>query len=616
MEAWEADRKLTILQLLLGLAYSISRYTQVFMDASLLMQCITALHKPSTINIQWFYFLVLGKFGMIFLQFGLTKAKLSIEKKFVASFGKMRHMKLLIAFCGLEYSEQIRQDVQRIFLRVLQRSNQAVGFFTDIVEGSFRIAEMCVSLMSLSLSLTKFSPRLTMLASSLVIANVVNWVYFLYFADEDDETYFLFYRTPNHRKASALENFLFSGEEATRDLNLHNAFPWLLKTYEENADTFSFAGGRFQASKSELVISVLQVFQLIGIPMLAIANGDSVHLHAYNLARKQISAIGTHLSTLERTMSTTLDHIVPFAEKYFGCLSRLKRNRKLGKRISAPVILIALRNVSYSYDLNESLKEKETLEGLCHGPNNINATKMAIQNFSFEFESGKVYSIIGKNGSGKTTLVALLTKLLSPVSGDITVNGVDLTSLSEESWLEKLAVVPQKFSKLSELTIRENIGLGSTSLLDEDSDNIIEDEADKLGIKEYATLDTYLGDSTLSCKINTKEKWQQNLSGGQQQCIALARAFIRRSAEVVIFDEPSSALDPEAEHTLFERLWKERHRRITLFVSHRLQTCRASDCIIVMDQGSILEVGTHSELMANKNGHYAKLNELQAKIWE
>jgi ATP-binding cassette subfamily B protein/ATP-binding cassette subfamily C protein len=209
-------------------------------------------------------------------------------------------------------------------------------------------------------------------------------------------------------------------------------------------------------------------------------------------------------------------------------------------------------------------------------------------------------------------LIGLLTKLLSPASGKILVNGVDLEKLLIDDWLEKLAVVPQTFAELSECTVRENIGLGATSLLLQDPESVIDGEAVALGIKDFVELETYLGDEGRSRDISGKEKWQKNLSGGQMQCIALARAFVRKSAEVLIFDEPSSNLDPEAEHKLFNRLWKEKNNRITIFVSHRLQTCRASDCIIVMDQGSILQAGTHSELMVDTNGRYAKLTALQA----
>lgn len=177
-------------------------------------------------------------------------------------------------------------------------------------------------------------------------------------------------------------------------------------------------------------------------------------------------------------------------------------------------------------------------------------------------------------------------------------------------------MVPQKFSSLSELTIRENIGLGATYLLDRDDENLLQREAQMLGIEKFVGLDTYLGDVDRSEKICEGEKWQRNLSGGQQQCIALARAFIRKSAEVFILDEPSSALDPEVEHKLFDRLWRERHDRITIFVSHKLQTCRASDCIIVMDQGCIVQAGTHSEMLSDEDSPYARLHKLQTEIWE
>jgi len=401
-----------------------------------------------------------------------------------------------------------------------------------------------------------------------------------------------------------------------------------LKTYDENADTFSFAR-KVSESKADLVCGVLQLLEVIGIPMLAIATGDSLQLHSYNLAQKQLSAICGSLLSLRTTIDITQGRMVPFGEKYIRCLSMSKRTRSEEDTLVESVTSIEVQDVSYCYNCdteessnfaNDSNSLSPTTDHLTEEMVGSNSSRvppsLALRNFSFRFATGNIYSIVGKNGSGKSTLIGLLTKLLSTRSGKILVNGVDLERLFIDDWLEKLAVVPQTFAELSEFTVRENIGLGATSLLLQDPESVIDCEAEALGIKEFVELESYLGDEGRSRDISTKEKWQKNLSGGQRQCIALARAFVRKSAEVLILDEPSSNLDPEAEHKLFTRLWKERHNRITIFVSHRLQTCRASDCIIVMDQGSILQAGTHLELMADINGRYAKLTELQADSWE
>jgi len=622
-EAWEVDRHLTTLHLLLALGTSVCRYTQICLDASIVTHCIAALHDPSAFSRRGFSLLILLKLGVICFLYGLDAGHQPVEKRFVASLSKARHLKLLGAFCGLDFSEQVKEEVLADFDEVFDGSNSAASFIRDILEAGFRIGEMCVSLISISWGLTKFSPLLVTFSTALIVANVTN---FLFAATEHQQTWHWHYRSSQERKASALGSFLFSGKDAARDVLLHKASPWLLKTYDENADTFSYASVRkANEPKADAILGVLQLLEAIGIPMLAIANGDSLQLHSYNLAQKQLSSICRSLSSLRTTMHITGRIMVPFGEKYIRCLSMAKRKRLSEESPAESVTSIEVRNVSYSYNCqaqihegqsifaNESDSPSPTTDHLEQGNAGLKiGDGLALRNFSFRFETGKIYSIVGKNGSGKSTLIGLLTKLLSPASGKILVNGVDLEKLLIDDWLEKLAVVPQTFAELSECTVRENIGLGATSLLLQDPESVIDGEAVALGIKEFVELETYLGDEGRSRDISGKEKWQKNLSGGQMQCIALARAFVRKSAEVLIFDEPSSNLDPEAEHKLFKRLWKEKNNRITIFVSHRLQTCRSSDCIIVMDQGSILQAGTHSELMVDTNGRYAKLTALQA----
>lgn len=243
----------------------------------------------------------------------------------------------------------------------------------------------------------------------------------------------------------------------------------------------------------------------------------------------------------------------------------------------------------------------------------------ALQDVTFRFECGKVYSIVGKNGSGKSTLGNLLTKFYEPSQGYISANGSNLSGIFSSSWLKNLAVMPQKNAFLYNATIRENIGLGLPSLLEDDPDNILEEEAKALEITSFVGLDTFLGDKESSKDIPgyEKDEWIDDLSGGQFQTIALARTFCRKkSSNVFLFDEPSSNLDPQKEHDLFERLKREKSGRITIFISHNLKTCRASDCILVMDEGRLVQSGSHSDLLQEEDGIYANLYRLQNETWQ
>lgn len=217
---------------------------------------------------------------------------------------------------------------------------------------------------------------------------------------------------------------------------------------------------------------------------------------------------------------------------------------------------------------------------------------------------GESIALVGHNGAGKTTLIKLLTGLYTPAEGRITMHGKDIRDWDQDKLRKQIGVVFQDFNRY-QLTARENVGFGSTDHLDDQPR--LEHAVDQGGATEVLAsltkgLDTQLG------------RWFKDgteLSGGQWQKIALSRAFMREEASVLVLDEPTAALDAEAEHAVFERFQQLAKGRTTFLVSHRFPTVRMADRILVLDGGRVIEEGTHAELVAKK-GKYAKMFELQA----
>jgi len=232
-----------------------------------------------------------------------------------------------------------------------------------------------------------------------------------------------------------------------------------------------------------------------------------------------------------------------------------------------------------------------------------NTVKNVINCVNFSIKPGEIVALVGENGSGKSTIVKLLSRLYDPQEGHIFWDGQDIKNFKTQDFRKKISVVFQDHIKY-QLSARENIFLGDL----EEKDNIkkIEQAArqtdvDKKISKFPLGYDTLLG------------KWFKNgeeLSMGQWQMIAISRAFFR-DAQIVILDEPSSALDPETEMTIFSKLKKLMKGRAALIISHRYSTARMADKILVLDKGHIMEQGTHAELI-KKNGKYARLYNTQA----
>jgi ABC-type multidrug transport system fused ATPase/permease subunit len=216
-------------------------------------------------------------------------------------------------------------------------------------------------------------------------------------------------------------------------------------------------------------------------------------------------------------------------------------------------------------------------------------------------------ALIGDNGSGKTTLVKLLLRFYDPSGGRILVNGVDLRDIDLDSYYARIGVIFQQFAQY-EGRIREQIGYGDIESI-EDLEQIR--HAARLGgaasfIEELPKqYETPLGKWEL-------EEGTVKLSGGQWQRLALARACMKSQAALLILDEPSAALDPEAEEVFFEQLLREIQGKSIIFISHRFSTVRRADQILSLRHGQIDEQGTHEELM-QQNGRYAALFRMQAR---
>lgn len=236
--------------------------------------------------------------------------------------------------------------------------------------------------------------------------------------------------------------------------------------------------------------------------------------------------------------------------------------------------------------------------------------KLVLDDVSFDLPAGSVVAVVGENGAGKSTLVKLLSKMYEPTSGRILVDDADLSRIAAESWRERLAGAFQDFFKF-ELRARHSVGVGDAPRFDDvNAAGAAVERAGAGDVIERLSggLETQLGST-----------WPggAEVSFGQWQKLALARAYMREHPLVLVLDEPTAALDSETEHALFERYAQAARTaegRITILVSHRFSTVRMADLIIVLDQSRIAEIGSHEELMV-RAGEYASLYDIQATAY-
>ncbi|MER5703213.1 ABC transporter ATP-binding protein [Micromonospora sp. NPDC002296] len=238
----------------------------------------------------------------------------------------------------------------------------------------------------------------------------------------------------------------------------------------------------------------------------------------------------------------------------------------------------------------------------------------ALRQVDLHIPAGATVAVVGGNGAGKSTLIKLLAGLYAPTEGRITVDGTDLAAIPDGQWYAQVSACFQDFSRL-EFSAGVSVGLGDLTRVDDES-------AVSEAVRRGAATEVVDGLSHgLSTRLGRSFEDGVDLSGGQWQRLALARASMRPAPCLLVLDEPTASIDPIAEEAVLRRYLDAARRAaeqangVTLFASHRLSTARTADLVVVVDGGSIVEVGRHETLLARPGGRYADMYRRQHRAY-
>lgn len=396
-------------------------------------------------------------------------------------------------------------------------------------------------------------------------------------------------RKPINRKFSYVRRTFYLGEYS-KEMRMGSFFPRQLQMLAEvrkNYNDLTMKYGPKLAicdfiknfgleAVTVLGATLYSVWRTIGPGQGGMTMGDCL------IVLNSISSISYALSTMVQYLAEFNEHALYIEDvRYF-----LAYEPTIKEDPSAPEAIrgdIEFKNVHFKYEG----AEKESLKGI-----------------NFRIADGERIALVGRNGSGKTTLVKLLLRLYDPTEGEVTLNGKSAKDYRLSSWRALFGSVFQDF-KLFSLSVKENV----LNRLPRDGDEERVTEALKASgaWQKIETLEHGI-ESTMTREFDDEGV---NLSIGEQQKVSLARIFAEKTPFVVL-DEPSSALDPIAEHKMFENMIKATEGRSVIFISHRLSSAVLADRVYMMEDGEIIEEGTHRELM-EQNGKYAEMFRLQAK---
>ncbi|HLL78031.1 MAG TPA: ABC transporter ATP-binding protein [Ktedonobacteraceae bacterium] len=409
--------------------------------------------------------------------------------------------------------------------------------------------------------------------------------------------YYRMRRESPERRQMLYYNQVMTVDRYNKEIKLFNLGHYFIERFKHLAEKF------FEESKKILIGRYLANFVWTSLSLVANA-GIYIYVALQTVARRitlgQLTLytqtaiqVGSSFQGVLDGISNTYENnlfvntLFEFLE-YQPVITSPSEPHPLVRDENRPGLEIEFRNVSFTY------------------PGKDPGTQAALKNVSFTIHAGEAIALVGRNGAGKTTLVKLLTRLYDPDEGEILVGGRNIKDYDLKELRREIGVIFQDYVSYH-LTARENIGIGNIEHVSdlERISGAAQQSGAHLVIQELEDgYETLLG------------RWWKDgteLSGGQWQKIALARAFMRE-ARILTLDEPTSSLDAKAEYEVFAKFRELTRGKTAIFISHRFSTVRLADRIFVLDNGHIIETGSHIELMA-LDSIYAELFNLQAEAY-
>jgi ABC-type multidrug transport system fused ATPase/permease subunit len=454
-----------------------------------------------------------------------------------------------------------------------------------LVNKTFGLLQNAISLASFGVLLVQFSPW------AILILVIGALPVFISEAKFSGDAFRLFrWRSPQTRMQMYLETVL-AREDSIKEVKLFGLEPLLLSRYRDIFDTLYGEDRRLTLRRESWgfvlgLLGTLAFYAAYAWVVLETIGGRltlgemTMYLMVFKQGQGALSASLTAISGMYEDnlyLSNLYEYLEQPVAPEGGTL----------KRGAAPGDGIRFEKVGFTYPGGET---------------------PALRGISLHLTQGESLALVGANGSGKTTLIKLLTRLYEPTEGRILLDGSDLRDWDVEALRRRIGVIFQDFVRY-QLKVGENLGAGDVVAFDNEARWR---EAARRGLAEEFIADLPGGYHT---QLGRWFKGGQELSGGQWQKIALSRAYMRESADILVLDEPTAAMDAAAEAAVFADFREHSRDKMTILISHRFSTVRTADLILVIDGGAILEQGDHRSLMA-ANGRYARLFRLQARGYE
>ncbi len=526
--------------------------------------------------------LVAIELGIAIVGEGLARGSALVESLLGDLFSNRTSVQLMRHAATLDLEQFEDAELYDKLERARRQTVNRIGLFTQLLSG----AQDLVTLVSLSLAIVVYLPWLLVLLGVAVLPSLLGETHFASLGYS-----LLFSWTPERRQLDYLR-YIGASDVSAKEVKLFGLSDFLVGRYDKLANDFYLAN-RALAVRRSFVSGLLATVGTLGyyaayavIIYLTVVGTFTLGVltflaGSFRQSRDLIQRILLSLSSIYE-QSLYLEDLFTF----------LELRPRIDVRPGAPAVPAPIRQGFVFEDVGFRYPGSE---------------RWAVRHLDFTLSPGERLALVGENGAGKTTLAKLLARLYDPTEGRILLDGRDLREYDVESLRQNVGVIFQDFVRY-DFILRENIAVGDMARAG-DEDAIRSAAARSLADSVVARLEGGY-DQMLGRRFDGGVQ----LSGGEWQKVALARAYLRE-AQLLILDEPTAALDARAEYEVFLRFSELTEGRMAVLISHRFSTVRMAHRILVLNQGEIVEQGSH-EALVEQDGLYADLFALQAKGYQ
>jgi ATP-binding cassette subfamily B protein len=598
---WETHRGYATAMVLLRLVRAFVPVAMLWVGKLIIDAVVAVRNNPSGDHSR-LWKLVAVEIAIVLIGDVISRASSLVESLLGDLFSNYTSVRLMQHAAGLD----LYQFEDPAFYDQLERARRQTTSRIGLIAQLLTMGQDTLTLFSLGTVLFIYSPWLLLL---LAVAVVPSFLGETHFASLE---YSLLYRwTPERRQLDYLR-FIGASDRTAKEVQMFGLANWLVERYRKLADRFYEENKRLSVRKS---------FVATGLALFSSAGYYGAYVIILVRAVTGLISLGT-LTFLAASFARSRDLIQRLLS---GASEIYEQSLYLKDLFDFFEMKSTIDSPPGAPAVPEPMREGFTFEDV--GFQYPGSDRWAVRHVSFVLKPGERVAFVGENGAGKTTLTKLLARLYDPNEGRILLDGKDLREYDLESVRRAIGVIFQDFVRY-DLRFDENIAVGEIEKVRTFID-AVESKAATNGAfvngNGSTTPDaiTSAAEKSLASSLlpRFEDGYQQmlgrrfdggvDLSGGEWQKVALARAYMR-DAQLLILDEPTAALDARAEYEVFRRFSELVRGRMAVIISHRFSTVRMADRIVVLDQGTVVESGSHDELIAGK-GLYAELFGLQAE---